>query len=150
MSYLFRMLRKCYPLLVKFARNQAYVIMLQRASVFQIPATDRNNAHHLGKKWPQAFYKRYLELKAIRMKAIDWERHDCHIYDKVVDWFLVIRKELGSSTVLIENSYNMDETGVLVSKNELKAYKGAGVKRTFITAIESIFADGWYLHSLII
>lgn len=117
MSYLFRMLRNGYPLLVKFARNRAYIIMLQRASVFQIPATDRNDAHPLGKNWPQAFYKRYLELKAIRMKAIDWGRHDCHIYDKVVDWFLAIRKELGSSTVLIKNTYNMDETGVLVRMN---------------------------------
>jgi hypothetical protein len=46
----------------------------------------------------------------------------------------------------------MDKTGVLLSvlnslkflvgRNELKTYKGAGVKRTFITAIECISADG--------
>jgi hypothetical protein len=46
----------------------------------------------------------------------------------------------------------MDETGVLLSvlnslkflvgRNELKTYKGAGVKHTFITAIECISADG--------
>jgi hypothetical protein len=47
--------------------------------------------------------------------------------------------------VLVENVYNMDETGVmlsmlksikvLVGKEEMKAYRGTGVKRTFITAI---------------
>ena len=30
----------------------------------------------------------------MRLKALDWERHDHNIYDKVVDWFSVIGKEL--------------------------------------------------------
>jgi hypothetical protein len=74
-----------------------------------------------------------------------------------VDWF---SGELASSEVLVENTYNMDETGVLLSvlnslkvlvgKNELKTYRGAGVKRTLITSIECISADGRYLHRLII
>jgi hypothetical protein len=29
----------------------------------------------LGKNWPQGFYKRYPELKAKRVKALDWARH---------------------------------------------------------------------------
>ena len=37
-----------------------------------------------------------------------------------------------------------------VRKNELKTYRGAGVKRTLITAIECISVDGRYLHPLII
>jgi len=68
-----------------------------------------------GKNWPQAFYKRHLEFKAMRVKALDWERHDHHIYDKVVDWFAVIKKELANPLILVENIYNMDETGVLLS-----------------------------------
>jgi hypothetical protein len=73
----------------------------------------------------------------MRMKAIDWERHDNHIYDKVVDWFSVVGRELNNLAVLAENIYNMDETGlilsvlnslkVLVGRNELKIYRGAGV-----------------------
>jgi hypothetical protein len=110
-SYLLRMSRNGYPLPVKFARNLAYIIVLQRASIFQIPANDRNDVHPPGKNWPQAFNKRHPELKAIRIKAIDWERHDHHIYEKVVGWFSVIGKELNSSAVLAENTYNMDETG---------------------------------------
>jgi hypothetical protein len=62
--------------------------------------------------------------------------------------------------ILTENIYNMDETGVLLSvlnslkvlvgRNELRDYRGAGVKRTLITAIECISADGRYLYPLII
>jgi hypothetical protein len=159
-SYLLRMSANGYPLPVKFARNLACVIVLQRSSIFQIPATDRNDVHPPGKNWPQAFYKRHPELKAIRMKAIDWDRHDLHIYNKVADWFAVIEKELASPVVLPENTYNMDETGVLLSilnslkvlvgRHELKTHRGAGVKRTLITAIECISGDGRCLHPLII
>jgi hypothetical protein len=94
------------------------------------------------------------------MQTIDWLRHDRHIHEKVVEWFSVIGKEFANPTILAENIYNMDETGVtlsilnslkvLVGKNELKTYRGAGVKRTLITAIECISADGRCLHPLII
>jgi hypothetical protein len=50
----------------------------------------------------------------------------------------VIRKELQDPVILLENIYNMDETGVilcmlgsvkvLISKNDLHNYRGAGVK----------------------
>jgi len=160
-SYLLRMSANGYPLPVKFARNLAHVIMLQRSSIFQIPATDRNDIKPPGKNWPQAFCKRHPELKAMRMKAIDWDRHDRHIYNKVVDWFAVIGEELASPVVLAENTYNMDETGVLLSvlnslkvlvgRHELKTHRGAGVKRTtLITAIECVSADGRYLNPLIV
>ena len=72
----------------------------------------------------------------------------------------MIGKELNSPLILPENVYNMDETGVLLSvlnslkvlvgKNELRSYRGAGVKRTLITAIECISEDGRYLHPLIV
>ncbi len=39
---------------------------------------------------------------------------------------------------------------VLVGRHELKTHRGAGVKRTLITAIECISVDGQYLHPLII
>jgi hypothetical protein len=149
-----------YPLPVKFLRDLALVIVRRRASTFQIPTTDDDGIRPPGKNWPQAFYKRHPELKAMRIKALDWERHEHNIYEKVVDWFTVIGKELANPLILAENTYNMDETGVLLSvlnslkvlvgKNELRNYRGAGVKRTLITAIECVSADGRYLHPLII
>jgi hypothetical protein len=107
-NYLLRMSQNVYPLPVKFARNLAHVIKLQRFSIFQIPATDRNDTPPPGPNWPQAFNKRHPELKAIR---INWDGHDRNIYNKVIDWFAVIEKELANPAVLPENTYNMDETG---------------------------------------
>jgi hypothetical protein len=149
-----------YLLPVKFARNLAHVIILQRSSIFQIPATDRDNIYPPGKNWLQAFYKQHLELKAIQIKAIDWDRHNCYIYNKIVNWFTVIGTELASPVVFAENIYNIDKTGVLlnilnllkvlVGRHELKTYRKAGVKHILITAIEYISANSRYLHLLII
>jgi hypothetical protein len=67
-------------------------------------------------------------------------------------WFEVIGEVLQDLAILPENVYNMDETGVLlsmlgsvkvlVSKDDLRDYRGASVKRTMVTAIECISADG--------
>lgn len=69
-------------------------------------------------------------------------------------------KELASLVVLANNTYNIDETGVLlsilnslkvlVSKSKLKNYRGVGVKRTLITAIECVSTDSRCLYPLII
>jgi hypothetical protein len=72
----------------------------------------------------------------------------------------VIRLVLQELEVRAENIYNIDETGVilsmlglvkvLISKNNKRKYRGARVKRTTITAIECISADGRYLNPIII
>lgn len=67
------------------------------------------------KIWPQAFHRRHPGLEAVQVKALEWERRDHRIYDKVVDWFAVIRNELASLVILAENAYNVDEIGVLLS-----------------------------------
>jgi hypothetical protein len=95
------------------------------------------------KNWPQGFYKRHPELKAKRVKALDWARHDHNIHDKVLQWFTPIGKELHDPAIVPGNVYNMDETGVLlsvlsslkvlVSKQDLRNCRGAGVKRTLVT-----------------
>jgi hypothetical protein len=94
------------------------------------------------------------------MKAMDWKRHEINIYDKIIYWFKVIGKVLKDSAILPENIYNMDETGVilcmlnsvkvLVSKDDRRDYKGAGVKRTTVTAIECISGNGRSLLLMII
>jgi hypothetical protein len=72
----------------------------------------------------------------------------------------VIKDVLQDPAVLAENVYNMDETGVmlsmpgsvkvLVSKHDMRDYRGARVKRTTVTAIECISSDGRYLNPMII
>lgn len=75
-------------------------------------------------------------------------------------WFEVIGAVLQDPAILAENVYNMDETGVmlsmpgsvkaLVGKDDMRDYRGARVKRTMVTAIECISADGRYLKPMII
>jgi len=69
-----------------------------------------------------------------------------------MQWFDVIGQQLQNSVIVADNVYNMDETGVLlsvlhslkvlVSRDDLKHSRGAGVKRTLVTAIECISAAG--------
>ena len=91
---------------------------------------------------------------------MDWKRHDRHIYNKVIEWFEVISEVLQDPAVRPENVYNIDETGVLLSmlgsvkvlvgKDDIRDYRGAGVKRTMVTAIKCISADGRSLLPLVI
>jgi hypothetical protein len=157
-SYALRMSRNGCPLPVKSLRSLALVMVRQRSSPFQTPSTD-DEVRPPGKNWPQGFYKRHPELKSRRVMALDWNRHDHSIYDKVVHWFAVIGRELHDPAILQENVYNTDETEVLLSVlGSLKVltgsddlnYRGVGVKRTLITAIECISVDGRSLHPLII
>jgi hypothetical protein len=100
------------------------------------------------------------ELKFVRLKAIPHEKDNTYIYDEVVELFTVIEKELSNLDILACNTYNMGETGVMLSmlnsvrvltgKAELKTYRGTGVNREKITAIECISADGRHLDRLII
>src|SRR5437016_3230838 len=72
----------------------------------------------------------------------------------------MIGKELHSPAIVPENVYNIDETGVLlnvlsslkvlVSKQDLRNCKGAGIRRTLVTAIECISADRRSLAPLIV
>lgn len=64
----------------------------------------------------RAFEKRHPELKARRVSSIDWKHHENDIYDKTVEWFRMFSKVLQDAAVLAENVYEMDETGIMLSK----------------------------------
>ena len=114
LEYVLRMSERGYPLPVKFLRSLAVVIARQRDTTFMNYGTD-DTVRPPGKNWPQAFYGRHPELKARRVKALDWARSDGSIRDKIVHWFTLIGKEVNDPAIVPENVYNMDETGVLLS-----------------------------------
>jgi hypothetical protein len=72
----------------------------------------------------------------------------------------VIKEILTDLNILPENIYNINKTGVilsilgsvkvLVSKNNLRDYRGVGVKRTMVTIIKYVSADGWALLLIIV
>jgi hypothetical protein len=60
-----------HPVRIKFMRSLAYRIALRRSTNRPLKPP--------GPNWPRAFEKRHAELRARRVKAIDWKRHDNHI-----------------------------------------------------------------------
>ena len=159
MEYMLRMSSSGYPSQVKHPRQLASVLFSRRTKSRDAPGA--RVTHTLpGKNWPQAFHKRHTELTSRRLKAIDWKRHEQNIYHKIVGWFTIIGPQLLEPMVLKEDVYNMDETGIMLSalgslkvsvgRDDLRNYRGAGVKRTMITVVECICADGQALSPLII
>jgi len=69
-----------------------------------------------GKNWAKALENRHPELKAKKVKALDWDRHEKNIFPKIAYWFEVIGKVLEDLDITSGNVYNIDETGVKLSK----------------------------------
>ena len=158
-QHVLRLAHNGYLLPAKLLTSLAIVILQKRAGApnsLQACQTVRRP----GRNWPLAFLRRHPELKARRVKAVDWRRHDHNIYEKSKEWFEIIGEELQTPLLSQENIYNMDETGVmlnapkslrvLVGKDDLRNYRGAGVQRTLVTAIECVSADGRSLDPLIV
>ena len=96
------------------------------------PASDRP-LKRPGKNWAKALEKSHPELKAKRVKALDWKRHEKNILLNTMHWFEVIGKVVEDPFILAENVYSMDETGVifsmlgsvkvLVEKDDMRDYR---------------------------
>ncbi|KAF2874193.1 hypothetical protein BDV95DRAFT_474614, partial [Massariosphaeria phaeospora] len=63
-----------HPVRIKFLPSLAFSIARRRSNV-----TTNNLIKPPGKNWPRAFETRHPELKARRVKAIDWKRHEGNI-----------------------------------------------------------------------
>ena len=152
-TFLLQMSALGQPIPMKFIPSIAFIATRKR------PIADRP-LKPPGRNWAKALENRHPVLQARRVSALDWDRHKKNIYWKVIHWFEVIGKILQDPAILAENIYNMDETGVilsmpgsvkvLVGKDDKRNYRGARIKRTSVTAIECISADGRYLDPMII
>ncbi|OAG39694.1 hypothetical protein AYO21_06162 [Fonsecaea monophora] len=157
-AYVLRCADDGFSLPVKALRRLALVIRRRRGTTYSTQTNDR--AQPLGKNNPQALYSRHPELRARRLKGIDWLRANENIYDKVKHWFDIIGIELANPDITPENVYNMGETGVLlgqattvkmlVHSEDTRRHRGTGVKRVLVTAIECVSATGTALPPLII
>jgi hypothetical protein len=99
------------PVRIKFLPSLAFVIARQRS-------TAQRALKPPGKNWAQAFERRHPELKSRRVRAIDWNRHETNIYDKIMHWFEIMESVLKDPNVLPCNVYNMDETGIMLVVSE--------------------------------
>ncbi|KAF2736999.1 hypothetical protein EJ04DRAFT_414878, partial [Polyplosphaeria fusca] len=66
------------PVRIKHLPSLAFTLARHRS------ATTNSPMKPPGKNWARAFEKRHPELRARRVKAIDWKRHERNIYDKVI------------------------------------------------------------------
>lgn len=82
---------------IKHVRSLAFCIAIRRSGANA--ATQPPNKH-----WPKGFEIRNPELKARRVQAVDWNRHDSNIHGKVTHWFEVIGKVLEDQTCYVETS----------------------------------------------
>jgi hypothetical protein len=83
-EYALRMSRNGYPLPIKHLRSLAWEIARRRSATLNQPTGEQQTLTPKppGKNWPQAFYERHPDIRARRLKAIDWKRHDHTIHDK--------------------------------------------------------------------
>ena len=73
------------PVRVKYIPSLAFSVARQRSSgIMDDPVKPPN------KNWPRVFEKRSTELKARRVKALDWRRYENNIHMKITHWFEVI------------------------------------------------------------
>jgi hypothetical protein len=70
------------PLRMKYIPSIAFSATRHR------PTQDRP-LKPLGKNWPKAL-NRHPELKARRVRALNWNRHEKNTYEKITYWFEVI------------------------------------------------------------
>ncbi|KAF1810846.1 hypothetical protein P152DRAFT_420210, partial [Eremomyces bilateralis CBS 781.70] len=79
-QYLKRSADLGYPIPIKHVRSLAFCIASRRS-------TSKAATKPPNKNWPKGFEIRNPVLKARKVKAVDWNRHDNNIYDKVTHWF---------------------------------------------------------------
>jgi hypothetical protein len=120
-------------MLLRFIRTLFFIFDRDGNGLIKLP----------GKNWSTAFPKRHPELKATTLQALEWDRHEHFIYEKVIEWYTVIK----NPALKPRNVYNMNETGVLlavlnslkvlVSSDNLQKCRGTGKDSTKIIVINT-------------
>lgn len=96
------------PIRIKFIPSLAFSVTHQR------PLLDRP-LKPPGRNWAKPLERRHSELQSRRVRALDWNRQEKTIYNKIIHWFAVIGEVLRDPSIVAENVYNTDETGVMLS-----------------------------------
>jgi hypothetical protein len=76
-TYILRMAALGTPIRVKFITPLAFSLTRRRSPTKAIKPLNKN--------WPQAFTRPHPEFIFSRTRAINWNRHDNNIYDKVTE-----------------------------------------------------------------
>ncbi len=64
-----------HPVRIKYIPSLAFSLARQRSTTTDKPP---------GKNWARGFEKRHPELRARKVRSIDWKRHENNTYDKII------------------------------------------------------------------
>ena len=149
-----------------FSINQNYTTDYSFSFTLPTPITanaylEVRDAELVGKKWVFRFLERHQDaLQTHWGKHLDMQRAQCLNPNAVKSFFDLLMKTLAEHSILAENIYGMDESGVPIStQGRERVVGGRGVKtqhqqgtgdRENITAIVTICADGTALKPTLI
>jgi hypothetical protein len=113
----------------------------------------------LGKRWPARFMKRQMNLRMEKAEKIEAVRNEVSMKD-LEKWFVELERVVQEFDILLENIYNMDETGfnigdfeprhVIVDTSVQTCYQAQPGRQEWVTAAECICADGSSIPPLMI
>ena len=116
----------------------------------------------IGENWVNRYIKRHPELKSKYTRKYDYQRAKCEDPGLIKSWFTCVQETIQKYGILMEDIYNMDETGFqmgvastakVVCGSETKQSHAKALQpgnREWVTAIVAINAAGWTLPPPII
>ena len=116
----------------------------------------------IGGHWVNRFIKRYPELKSKYTRKYDYQRAKCEDPKLIKAWFARVQETIEKKGILMEDIYNMDETGFqmgvastakVVCGSETKQSHAKALQpgnREWVTAIVAVNTAGWSLPPQII
>ncbi|CEJ62624.1 hypothetical protein PMG11_11119 [Penicillium brasilianum] len=133
-------------------RDMANILLAARGN--QLPTT-------VGKNWPSTFINRRPELRTRFSRRYDYQRALNEDPKSIRKWFATVQSVIDENGIQPEDIYNFDETGFamgLISSQKVVTraeYYGRRSllqpgNREWVTAIESICADGYPLPPCIV
>jgi hypothetical protein len=115
----------------------------------------------VGVNWASTFVKRRDELQSRYSKRYDYQRALNEDPKAIKEWFLMVQRAIEENGIQPEDIYNFDETGFamgLISSQKVvtraEYYGRRSIlqpgNREWVTAVETICADGYSLPPCII
>ena len=118
----------------------------------QLSRTSAPSSPPIGQKWLSRFKIRMPDIAGIWTRQIDTAGFKATNYEGVKRWFDAVTQVWIDNQYVLENAYNMDESGfavgasqssrALVNIREASSWKQIGSRQEWITAIECVSAAG--------
>jgi hypothetical protein len=140
------------PVRINSIARMANLLLEKRSQSSYIP---------IGKNWPLRFIQRHESLRTKWSRKYDYQRAKCEDPSIIRNWFRLVHNMIAKYGVLSEDIYNFDETGfqmgVIATAKVVTGSERNGRpmllqpgNREWVTAIESICADGWSVPPMIV